>query len=73
MENEFVTYVSYLEDGTLDGYYIQAPAPDHLDRMFRLDGMNIGPFEWVNYRMNEARDGLEMIASAEPAFDDSEQ
>ena len=55
-------YVTHLPDGTLDGCYLQAPAAEHADRMIVIDEAQAEG--WVNYRANEARDGLEVLPLA---------
>jgi hypothetical protein len=52
-------YVTYLPDGTLDGCYLQTVAAAHMGRMIAVDEA-IAP-EWVAYRANITRDGVELI------------
>jgi hypothetical protein len=58
-------YVTYLPDGTLDGCFLQVPPEDHVDRMIVIDETQASA--WVNYRANEARDGVELVQPAPPA------
>jgi hypothetical protein len=55
-------YVTYLNDGTLDGCYLQDPPEAHVDRMIVV-GEDVAA-AWVNYRANEARDGVELASAA---------
>jgi hypothetical protein len=57
-------YVTYLADGTLDGCYLQTPPEDHVGRMIVIDEDLASA--WVNYRANEARDGIEPLPPAVP-------
>lgn len=54
-------YVTYLEDGSLDGCYLQEPAEEHLQRMIEIDETQAQA--WVALRANAARDGVEMTPS----------
>ena len=54
-------YVTYLADGTLDGCYLQAAVVAHAGRMIVVD--EAIATEWVAYRANDARDGVELIPS----------
>lgn len=54
-------YVTYLPDGTLDGCYLQAAVAAHSSRMIVVD--EAIATEWVAYRANDARDGVELIPS----------
>jgi len=65
MDNQ--RYVTYLPDGTLDGCYLQVPPEAHADRMIVIDEELAGV--WVNYRANEARDGLELVPMLPPVVD----
>ena len=58
-------YVTYAADGALDGCYLQVPPDEHVERMIVIEEA-LAP-EWVNYRANDARDGLEPLPPAEPA------
>lgn len=58
-------YVTYAKDGTLEECLLQVPREEHVGRMIVIDEA-LAP-EWVNYRANEARDGLELLPPAEPA------
>jgi hypothetical protein len=62
-----VRYVTYLPDGTLDGCYLQTPHEEHVDRMLVIDEEQAA--NWLSYRANEARDGLELVPmpSTDPA------
>jgi len=53
-----VRYVTFTADGTLDGCYLQVPPEEHIERMIVIDE-ELAP-AWVNYRANEARDGIEL-------------
>ena len=59
-----VRYVTYAADGTLDGCYLQVPPPEHAPRMILVED-SIAP-EWVGYRANEARDGVEPLPAVAP-------
>jgi hypothetical protein len=55
-------YVTYLQDGSLDGCYFQVPTEDHESRMIAVsDEVRAA---WVTYRANEARDGVELTPPA---------
>jgi hypothetical protein len=58
-------YVTYTPDGALDGCYLQTPPEDHVDRMIVIDEALAS--EWVNYRANDARDGIELAPPVVPA------
>lgn len=60
-----VRYVTFDADGTLDGCYLQAPLEEHVARLIVIDETLAGA--WVNYRANEARDGIELAPPAPPA------
>jgi hypothetical protein len=64
-ESQALRYVTYLTDGTLDGCYLQDPPEAHLDRMIVV-GEDVAA-AWVNYRANEARDGVELAPPADPS------
>lgn len=52
-------YLIYDENGTLTGNYFQMLRPEHASAYFP-----IAPeysWEWLNYKMNDARDGLVLI------------
>jgi hypothetical protein len=53
-----IRYVTYTVDGTLDGCYLQVPPEEHVERMIEIDEEQAAT--WVNFRANEARDGLEV-------------
>jgi hypothetical protein len=57
-------YVTYNADGTLDGCYLQTPPEDHVGRMIVID--EEAAANWVNYRANEARDGVELVPPVVP-------
>ncbi|KQZ34304.1 hypothetical protein [Massilia sp. Root1485] len=59
-----ILYVTYLDDGTLDGCYVQVPPEAHADRMILIDPAAADA--WVNYRANEARDGVELAPAVPP-------
>jgi hypothetical protein len=59
-----VGYVTYGEDGALDGSYFQVPRAEHTVRMIAVDEDTRAV--WVRYRANEARDGVELIPLAPP-------
>lgn len=52
-----VRYVTYLDDGSLDGCYLQAPPEAHANRMIAIDEAQASA--WVNYRANADRDAIE--------------
>jgi hypothetical protein len=54
-------YVTYAPDGSLDGCYLQVPPEEHASRMIGIDEEQAAV--WVNYRANEARDGVELAPS----------
>jgi hypothetical protein len=58
-------YVTYAADGSLDGCYLQEPLDEHAERMIVVDAATAAA--WVNYRANEARDGVEPVPPAAPA------
>ena len=66
-ESQPVLYVTYLEDGTLDGCYVQVPPEAHAGRMIPIDQATADT--WVNYRANDARDGLMPQSPAAPNLD----
>lgn len=59
-------YVTYLADGTLDGCYLQIPPDDHVDRMIVVGDERA--LDWVGYRANGARDGVEILPLAPPSL-----
>jgi hypothetical protein len=62
---DIIGYVTYLPDGSLDGCYDQLPTEDHQTRMIEVgDDVRAA---WVNYRANDARDGVELVPPAPPA------
>lgn len=64
-EPQPLRYVTFTLEGALDGCYLQVPPEEHAERMIVIDeALALG---WVNYRANEARDGLELLPPAEPA------
>jgi hypothetical protein len=63
---ETTRYVTYAADGTLDGCYLQVPSDDHAGHMIIIDEATAS--DWVHYRANAARDGLELIPPAAPAL-----
>lgn len=70
METKYATpisYVTYTEDGTLDGSYVQVPPDDHIGRMIEVDDETRA--SWVLYRANEARDGVELAPERLPLID----
>lgn len=60
-----VRYVTFAADGSLDGCYLQVPPEEHAARMIVIDEALAG--NWVNYRANEARDGIELAPPPPPA------
>lgn len=52
-------YVTFDAAGNLTGSYFQLLHPDHEDCHIRVDEPQ--RLQWVNYRANEARDGLELL------------
>jgi hypothetical protein len=65
-----VRYLTYTDDGILDGCYLQVPPEEHISRMIIVDEDLAA--NWVNYRANEARDGVE-LAQAVPESVNLEQ
>lgn len=57
-------YVTYDTDGNLTGAFFQLLHPDHADNHIAADESQ--RLAWVNYRANEARDGLELLPVKEP-------
>jgi hypothetical protein len=57
-EPKLVRYVTYNVAGNLDGCYLQVPPEEHALRMIVVDEELA--WGWVNYRANEARDGIEL-------------
>ncbi|WP_292041431.1 hypothetical protein [Massilia sp. UBA6681] len=57
-------YVTYDDAGKLTGSYLQVLHPDHADCHIPAD--EVQRAAWVNYRANEARDGLELMPVKEP-------
>lgn len=55
-------YVTFDEAGNLTGSYFQLLHPDHVDSYIAVDEQQ--RLAWVNYRANEARDGLELLPPA---------
>lgn len=55
-------YVTYDTTGKLTGCYLQALHPDHADNCIQVSGAVAR--EWVNYRANAARDGVELAPPA---------
>jgi len=62
-----VRYVTYLDDGTLDGCYMQVPPEAHVDRMIEVDEAIV--VDWPHYRANEVRDGVEPLPPAAADID----
>jgi hypothetical protein len=58
-------YVTYLDDGTLDGCFLQVPPGEHVARMIPVDEVIAG--DWVHFHANGARDGVEMVVLVPPA------
>jgi hypothetical protein len=58
-EPKTLRYVTFTVDGALDGCYLQIPPEEHVGHMVVIDE-DLAP-AWVNYRANEARDGVEPI------------
>lgn len=63
MEN--VRYVTYDGSGKLDGCFLQVPPEEHAGRMIVIEEALAA--DWVNYRANDARDGIELAPPAPPA------
>lgn len=59
-----VRYVTYLEDGVLDGCYLQVPPEEHVSRMIAVDDATAS--DWVRFQANAARDGVELAPTAQP-------
>jgi hypothetical protein len=66
-----VRYVTFTADGTLDGCYLQVPPETHATCMIAVDETIAA--DWVHYRANEARNGVEIIPPAPPAPPSREQ
>jgi hypothetical protein len=64
-ENQPVRYVTFGPDGVLDGCYLQVLPEEHAIRAILIDEESAAA--WVNYRANEARDGIELLPPAPPA------
>ena len=64
-ESQPVRYVTFLDDGTLDGCYLQVPPEAHTARMIAVD--EVIAANWPHYRANAARDGVELLPPAPPA------
>lgn len=60
-----IRYVVYQDDGALIGCFLQVPPADHAGHLIVVDEATAA--EWVNYRANDARDGLELVPPAPPA------
>jgi hypothetical protein len=65
---KILQYITYAEDGALDGCYIQAPPESHINRMLEVDDATAAT--WTSYRANEARDGVELAPPAPAALPD---
>jgi hypothetical protein len=52
-------YVTFTEDGELDGCYLQIPPDEHISRLIAIEEVQVNT--WANYRANDARDGLELV------------
>lgn len=61
-EPQPVLYVTFDADGTLDGCYLQVPPEEHATRMILVEDERA--LDWVCYRANEARDGVEILPPA---------
>jgi hypothetical protein len=59
-----IRYVTYDADGKLAECLLQVPPAEHLDCMIVIDEALAGV--WVNYRANEARDGIMLAPPASP-------
>ena len=59
-----VRYVTFNADGTLDGCYLQVPPEEHAAHMIMVD--EVVAADWVHYRANEARAGVEMAPAVPP-------
>ena len=65
IEAQPLSYVTFDPlTGALTGSYLQALHSDHGDNHIVVDETKRGA--WVNYRANEARDGVELIPPADP-------
>jgi hypothetical protein len=58
-------YVTFDANGSLDGCYLQVLPEAHADCMIVIDEERAA--NWVNYRANEARDGIELAPPVPPA------
>lgn len=63
---QIISYVTYDEAGNLTGFYNQELQPEHVENYIQVEDPD-GMFwsVWVNYRANEARDGIELIPPPE--------
>ena len=52
-------YVTYDQTGELTGCYLQDPPAEHVECMIAVD--EVMALDWVSYRTNAARDGLEPL------------
>jgi hypothetical protein len=59
-----VRYVTFEDDGTLDGCYMQVPPEAHAACMIVVD--EVIAADWPHYRANAARDGVEPVPPAPP-------
>jgi hypothetical protein len=62
-----VRYVTFRKDGTLSGSYLQAILPEHAECAIEVDEATAE--NWLAYRVNEARDGLEELPPDSPKPD----
>jgi len=62
-DTQMVSYVTYDSDGNLDGSYLQDVHEEHIGHMIVVDEETRS--NWVNYRANAARDGVELIPASE--------
>jgi hypothetical protein len=57
-----IRYVTYREDGVLDGCYWQVPPQEHIVRMIPVNDSTAA--DWPHYRANDARDDVESVPPA---------
>ncbi|CAB4159020.1 hypothetical protein UFOVP707_44 [uncultured Caudovirales phage] len=58
------SYVTFAEDGSLTGAYLQEPPPEHA---LHIEVPAAIRLRWAEFRANAARDGVEPLPPAPPA------
>lgn len=66
-DSQPVRYVTYTDDGALDGCYLQVPPEEHAARMILVDDSIL--IDWPRYVANDARDGVELRQAGEVSLD----